>query len=291
MAVERGCWAAPDTLTGAETAAFARRVEELGYSQLWINETFGRDPFALAAHLGAVTSTLRLGVGIANVYNRHAGVMKQGACTVAEQTGGRFTLGLGVSTPVIVTKIRGIPYDKPLSYMRDYLDAMESSRYMSVQPSAPVPTVLAALGPRMLELAAERTDGAHPYNTTPEHTAFARSVMGPDAQLCVEQKVMLTTDASQARATSAAFMKFYTRAPGYRDCWKRLGFSDDDIDGLSDRFVDAMVAWGDVEAVERRLAEHADAGATQVCIQVLHPASGAAAVDYDALAALAPAAG
>ena len=290
MAVERGCWAAPDALTGAETAAFARRVEELGYSQLWINETFGRDPFALAAHLGAVTSTLRLGAGIANVYNRHAGVMKQGACTVAEQTGGRFTLGLGVSTPVIVTKIRGIPYDRPLSYMRSYLDTMESSRYMSVPPSAPVPTVLAALGPRMLELAAERTDGAHPYNTTPEHTAFARSVMGPDAQLCVEQKVMLTTDASQARATSAAFMKFYTRAPGYRDCWKRLGFTDDDIDGPSDRFVDAMVAWGDVDAVERRLAEHADAGATQVCIQVLHPASGAAAVDYDALAALAPAA-
>ena len=290
MAVERGCWAAPDALTGAEIADFARRVEELGYSQLWINETFGRDPFALAAHLGAVTSTLRLGAGIANVYNRHAGVMRQGACTVAEQTGGRFTLGLGVSTPVIVTRVRGIPYGQPLSYMRDYLDAMEASRYTSVQPPAPVPTVLAALGPRMLELAAERTDGAHPYNTTPEHTAFARSVMGPDAQLCVEQKVMLTTDASQARATSAAFMKFYTRAPGYRNCWKRLGFTDDDIDGLSDRFVDAMVAWGDVDAVERRLAEHADAGATQVCIQVLHPASGAGAVDYDALAALAPAA-
>ena len=288
MAVERGCWAAPDALSGAEAASFAQRVEELGYSQLWINETFGRDPFALAAHLGAGTSTLRLGAGIANVYNRHAGVMKQGAHTVAEQTGGRFTLGLGVSTPVIVTKIRGIPYGRPLSFMRSYLDAMDASRYMSVPPPEPVPIVLAALGPRMLELAAERTDGAHPYNTTPEHTAFARSVMGPDAQLCVEQKVMLTTDADRARATGADFMKFYTRAPGYRACWKRLGFDDDDIDGLSDRFVDAMVAWGDVDAIESRLAEHADAGATQVCIQVLHPSAGAAAVDYDALAALAP---
>ena len=288
MAVERGCWASPDALSGAETASFARRVEELGYAQLWINETFGRDPFALAAHLGAVTSTLRLGAGIANVYNRHAGVMKQGACTVAEQTGGRFTLGLGVSTPVIVTRMRGIPFDKPLSYMRSYLDAMEASRYTSVPPPAPVPTVLAALGPRMLELAAERTDGAHPYNTTPEHTAFARSVMGPDPQLCVEQKVMLTSDAEQARATGGNVMKFYTRAPGYRDCWKRLGFDDEDIDGLSDRFIDAMVAWGDADAIERRLAEHADAGATQVCIQVLHPSAGMGAFDYDALAALAP---
>ena len=214
--------------------------------------------------------------------------MKQGAYTVAEQTGGRFTLGLGVSSPVIVSKIRGIPYDKPLSFMRSYLDAMDEARYTSVPPPEAVPVVLAALGPRMLELAAERTAGAHPYNTTPEHTAFARSVMGPDAQLCVEQKVMLTSDAEQARATGGKVMKFYTRAPGYRNCWKSLGFDDDDIDGLSDRFVDAMVAWGDVDAIERRLAEHADAGATQVCIQVLHPSAGAAAVDYDALAALAP---
>ena len=286
--VERGCWTAPEALSGADAAAFARRVEELGYCRLWVGETFGRDPFALTAHLGAVTSTIGLATGIANVYNRHPGVMKQGAYTVAEQTGGRFTLGLGVSSPVIVHKIRGIPYDKPLSYMRSYLDAMEEARYTSAQPAEPVPVVLAALGPRMLELAAERTGGAHPYNTTPEHTAFARSVMGPDPQLCVEQKVMLTTDATKARATGASVMRFYTRAPGYRDCWKRLGFDDDDIDGLSDRFVDAMVAWGDVEAIERRLAEHADAGATQVCIQVLHPSAGAGAIDNDALAALAP---
>ena len=288
MVVERGCWTAPEALSGADAASFAKRVEGLGYSQLWVGETFGRDPFALAAHLGAVTSTLGLATGIANVYNRHAGVMKQGAYTVAEQTGGRFTLGIGVSSPVIVSKMRGIPYGRPLAYMRSYLEAMEASRYTSVMPPEPVPVVLAALGPRMLELAAERTDGAHPYNTTPEHTAFARSVMGPDAQLCVEQKVMLTTDAKQARATGAQVMRFYTRAPGYRDCWKRLGFDDDDIDGLSDRFVDAMVAWGDADAIERRLAEHADAGATQVCVQVLHPSYGVGAVDYEALAALAP---
>ncbi len=288
MGVERGCWAAPETLGAAEAAALAARVERLGYSQLWLGETFGRDPFALAAHLGAATSTLRLATGIANVYNRHPGSMKQGAHTVAEQTGGRFTLGLGVSSPVIVSKVRGIPYDKPLSFMRGYLDDMEASPYTAVPPPEPPPLVLAALGPRMLELAAERTAGAHPYNTTPEHTAFARSVMGADALLCVEQKVMLTEDAEQARATGGKVMKFYTRAPGYRACWKRLGFDDDDIDGPSDRFVDAMVAWGDVDAIERRLAEHADAGATQVCIQALHPTEGVRAVDCEALAALAP---
>ncbi len=288
MPTERACWAAPEMLSATDAASFARKLEELGYAQLWMGETFGRDPFALSAHLGAVTSTLCLASGIANIYNRHPGVMKQGAYTVAEQTGGRFTLGLGVSSPVIVNKIRGLGYDKPLSFLRSYLDAMDEARYISVPPPEPLPVILAALGPRMLELAATRCDGAHPYNTTPEHTSFARSLMGPEPQLCVEQKVMLTSDAQQARTVGAEVMKFYIRAPGYRACWKRLGFNDGDIDGLSDRFVDAMVAWGDVDTIERRLAEHSDAGASQVCIQVLHPSHGLAAIDYEALAALAP---
>jgi probable F420-dependent oxidoreductase len=197
-------------------------------------------------------------------------------------------LGLGVSSPVIVNKIRGIAYEKPLSFLRTYLDAMEESRYTSVPPAEPVPVYLAALGPKMLELAAERADGAHPYNTTPEHTAFAREVMGPDAGLCVEQKVMLTTDAAQARATGAGVLKFYARAPGYRNAWVRMGFTEEDIDGMSDRFVDALVAWGDVDRIEARLAEHAEAGATHVCIQPLHPEHGVAAVDDHVLAALAP---
>ena len=290
MTADRGVWAAPEALNAVELVEFAQTVERLGYSQLWLGETFGRDPFAQAAHLGAVTSTLGLASGIANVYNRHPGVMKQGAYTVAEQTGGRFTLGLGVSSPVIVNRVRGIPYDKPLSFMRSVLDVMDRARYTAVPPPEPPPVVLAALGPRMLKLAAERTAGAHPYNVTPEHTAFARSVMGPDAQLNVEQKVMLTADAAQARAVGAKVMKFYIRAPGYRLCWQRLGFSDDEIDGLAPRFVDAMVAWGDIDAIERRLTEHVDAGASHVCIQVLHPETGVAAMDYDALAALAPAA-
>ena len=288
---DRGVWNAPEGLTGGELLAFARRVEELGYSTLWLGETFGRDPFAQLAAIGAATDTLTLATGIANIYNRHPGVMLQGANTVAEQTGGRMILGLGVSSPAIVSRVRGIDYDKPLSFLRTYLDAMSEALYTSVPPPEPVPVVLAALGPKMLELAAERTAGAHPYNTTPEHTAMAREVMGPDAGLYVEQKVMLTDDASLARETGAKVLKFYSRAPGYVNAWLKMGFTQEDIDGLSDKLVDAIVAWGDVEAIEARLTEHAEAGATHICIHPLHPESGQGAVDDTVLSALAPGVG
>ena len=278
-----GAWFAPEALSGKDTEALALRLEELGYGAMWLAETFGRDPFALAGFLGRATERLVLATGIANIYHRHAGVMKQAANTVAEATGGRFVLGLGVSSPQIVERGRGIAYSKPLSAMREYLDTMEEARYLSVPPPSPVPVVLAALGPKMLELAATRTDGAHTYNVTPEHTASARALMGPDAALCVEQKVILSTDASQARETAGRVLKFYQRAPGYRQNWKRLGFTDDDIDQLSERFLDAMVAWGDEDAVRGRVDAHFDAGATHVCIQPLHPESGIGAVDDRAL--------
>src|SRR2546423_71303 len=195
--------------------------------------------------------------------------MKQGANTVAEATGGRFVLGLGVSSPQIVERGRGVPYSKPLTTMREDLDTLEGARYLSVPPPHEVPVVLAALGPKMLALAAERTAGAHTYNVTPEHTATARQIMGPDAALCVEQKVILSTDAAQARATAGRVLKFYQRAPGYRQNWNRLGFSDEDIDQLSDRFLDAMVAWGDENAIRGRVDAHFEAGANHP--RILHP--------------------
>ncbi len=285
---DRGVWLAPEGLDATQIRALGPRLETLGYSRLWVGETFGRDPFALLAAIGASTDTLGLATGIANIYNRHPGVMLQGANTVAEQTGGRMMLGLGVSSPAIVNKVRGIEYDKPLSFLRTYLDRMDEALYTSVPPAAPVPRVLAALGPKMLELAASRTAGAHPYNTTPEHTAMAREVMGPDAGLFVEQKVMLTDDADLARATGAKVLKFYSRAPGYRNAWLRMGFSDDDISGLSEKLVDGLIAWGDTDKIEGRLQEHADAGATHVCIHPLHPEHGQGALDDAVLAALAP---
>ncbi len=285
---DRGVWFAPDGLTGEQLVTFGQRTEALGYSKLWVGETFGRDPFAQLALIGAATSTLGLATGIANIYHRHPGVMLMGANTVAEATGGRMTLGMGVSSPAIVNKVRGVEYDKPLSFLRTYLEAMEGSMYTSVAPAEPVPVVLAALGPKMLELAAEKTAGAHPYNTTPEHTAMAREVMGPDAELCVEQKVILTEDPEVARATGAKVLKFYSRAPGYANAWKRMGFTDDDISTQSNRLVDAVVAWGTVDQIEARLQEHADAGASHVCIHPLHPEDGQGRPDDDALAALAP---
>lgn len=286
MTIDLGVWFSPEASPATDGAAFAKKVEELGYSRLWVGETFGRDPFAQLAFLGQHTSTLTLATGIANIYNRHPGVMLQGANTVAEQTGGRMVLGLGVSSPVIVQKIRGIEYGKPLTFLRTYLDTMEATRYTSVPPAEPVPVVLAALGPKMLELAATRSAGAHPYNVTPEHTAYAREIMGPDAGLYVEQKVMLETDPVKARATAAKVMAFYSRAPGYRAAWHRLGFTDDDIDGSSDRWIDAMVAWGDVDTIKERITEHAEAGADHVCVQPLHPEHGIGAPDIDCLTAL-----
>jgi probable F420-dependent oxidoreductase len=281
-----GVWMAPEAVPARDAAALALHLEELGYSALWVAETFGRDPFAFTAALGAATSRLVLATGIANIYNRHAGVMKQAANTVAEQTGGRFVLGLGVSSPQIVAKARGLDYTQPLTRMRGYLDEMQQAHYLAVPPPADVPIVLAALGPKMLALASERTRGAHTYNVTPEHTAVARNTLGADAWLCVEQKVLLSTDAAQARATGARVLKFYQRAPGYRNNWNRLGFTDDDIDQMSDRFVDAIVAWGDEDAIRARLDAHFAAGATHVCIQPLHPEHGITAIDERVLTAL-----
>lgn len=280
-----GIWCGPEAIPVAEVKAMATRIDELGYSMLWVNEVFGRDPFALCAALGEVTSELVLATGIANIYNRHPGSMKQGANTVAELTGGRFILGLGVSSPQLVERARGTPYDKPLSHLRSYLDQYDASRYFSVEPADPVPVVLAALGPRMLELASHH-GGALTYNVTPDHTAQARNLVG-DAKLFVEQKVLLGTDADQARATGAQVLSFYRKAPGYRNMWGSLGFTDDDIDGMSPRFVDALVAWGDEETIRARIAEHIAAGADHVCIQVLHPEHGQAAVDDHALTLLA----
>ena len=268
-----GIWTA--ALEGQPAAAAqdaARTVEQLGYSALWLNETTGRDPFVLSSLLLAATETLTVATGIANVYARDA--MTTAACqkTLAEAFPGRFLLGLGVSSPALVEKVRGHSYDKPLSYMRDYLAAMDSARYTSVPPSVEPKRVLAALGPKMLELSATAADGAHPYLTTPEHTKEARRIIGADTFLAPEQMVVLDTDAGTARAIGRAFVSFYLRAPGYLANLRRMGFDDSDFGdpkNASDRLVDAIVAWGDLDTVTARVREHLDAGADHVCVQVL----------------------
>jgi probable F420-dependent oxidoreductase len=284
----RGVWAPTEAMTAEEAGAFASTLEGLGYGALWLPETFGRDPFVHIAHLADQARSLTFATGIANIHHRHPGAMVQAANTLAEQTGGRFVLGLGVSHQPMVEGLRGLAYAKPLATMRAYLDAMDAAPYMATPPGVPAPRLLAALGPKMLELAASHADGAHPYWTTPEHTALARAALGPDKLLCVEQKVVLSTDAGVARQTAIGALAVYVDLPNYRNSWLRLGFSEDEIEARAPRFLDAVVAWGDVAAIEDRLQQHLDAGADHVCIQALTPGH-PFRPDEGALQALAPA--
>ena len=199
-----GLWYFTETMTAPQAADFAQRVEALGYGALWIPETFGRDPMAHAAWLLANTDRLVVATGIANIHHRHPGAMRQAQLTLAEQSGNRFILGMGVSHAPIVEGVRKITYEKPVATMRAYLEAMAASPYMAIEPTEAPPTLLAALGPKMLDLAGTVADGAHPYWTTPEHTATARKILGPDPWLCVEQKIVMTTDADAARASARA---------------------------------------------------------------------------------------
>ncbi len=284
-----GVWSWLDSLAAPDAAAFARQLEAWGYSALWIPEAVGRDPFSFIAYLGANTEKLVLATGIANIYARDAMTLKAIHKTLAELIPERFVLGLGVSHEHLVSRVRGHEYGKPLTTMRNHLDAMESALYMGAEPKEDAPIVLAALRDRMLTLAAERTRGAHPYFVPPEHTAHAREVMGPDAWLCPEQMVLLETDATKARQVARANMQVYVGLPNYQNNLRRLGYGDADFaDGGSDRLVDAIVAWGDEQAIARRVKAHHDAGATHVCIQPFRP-DGRPGPDLRILEALAPA--
>lgn len=265
-----GVWAGTDGLSAAQTAEFARRVEAWGYGALWISEAVGREAFSSAAWLLANTSELIIASGIANIYARDAfsaAAAQKGLC---EQSAGRFLLGLGVSHVPLVEGVRKHAYGKPLTTMRAYLQAMAEAPYQSVPPTSKPRTVLAALGPKMLELSAELADGAHPYNVTPEHTRRARALVGADKLLCVEQAAILATNPAQARATARRFLAIYLGLPNYVDNWRRLGFSDADFaGGGSDRLVDALIVWGDEMAIRARIDEHWQAGADHVCVQAI----------------------
>ena len=267
-----GVWYFTDGKPAAEAAAFAKQVEAMGYSALWIPETVGRHPFAHAAWLLANTEKLVIGTGIASIYNRDAGASMSGARTLAEQSGGRFIMGLGVSHQPLVEGVRGHNYGKPYSTMKAYLERLKAAPYQAVPPAEEPPVVIAALGPKMLELAGTAVSGAHPYFTTPEHTKTAREIMGPDALLCVEQKIVLETDADKARQLARQVAQIYTGLPNYRNNWMRLGFSESDFEnGGSDAFIDATFAWGDIDAIKERVQAHLDAGASHVCVQPVNP--------------------
>jgi probable F420-dependent oxidoreductase len=286
-----GVWVFTDSLSAEEAAALAGRIERWGYSTFWIPEAFGRNPFPFAAWILARTEKLVVATGIANIYARDALAMRAAQLTLAEQSNGRFLLGLGVSHERMVQEVRGHSYDpRPVSRMRAYLEEMARVEYHAPAPAQPPPTVLAALGPKMLELASRMADGAHPYNVTPDHTAQARKILGPGKWLCTEQKVLLERDPANARLIARQAIGFYLTAPNYANNLRRLGFDDADLAyNGSDRLVDALVAWGGIDAIRARIQEHWDAGADQVCVQALNPdPARARRIDEEVLEQLAP---
>lgn len=281
-----GVWAALDGLPARDAAQFAKKLEGWGYGALWIPEAVGREVLSSAAWLLANTTRLVIASGIANIYARDALAAASAQKGLNEQSGGRFLLGLGVSHAPLVKDLRQHEYGKPVATMRAYLQAMAAAPYKSIAPPSPPKTVLAALGPKMLELSAELADGAHPYNVTPEHTREARSIIGKGKLLCVEQGVILETDPSQARAIARKFLELYMGLPNYVNNWKRLGFTDSDFaGGGSDKLIDAVIAWGDEKAIRARLDEHHQAGADHVCVQAI---GSTALPDERVLSLLAP---
>jgi probable F420-dependent oxidoreductase len=248
----------------------AAELEELGFGAIWFGEAAGREALTNAGLLLAGTQRIVIATGIANIYARDPVTMASGQKTLCEAYPGRFLLGLGVSHIPLVEELRGHRYDKPVPTMRAYLDRMDQAPYRSVAPPGKPARVLAALGPKMLKLSAERADGAHPYNVNPEHTAEARRTMGQGPLLCPEQAVVLEKDASKAREIARAFLAIYLNLPNYTNNFLRLGFEESDVkDGGSERLIDAIVAWGDLDSIRNRVRAHHAAGADHVCVQVL----------------------
>jgi len=287
-----GVWAGLDGMTAANALAFAQRTEKRGYGALWTPESRGRNVLVNAAWLLAGTSKLVIASGIANIYARDAMAMANAQRGLDEQSANRFLLGIGVSHKPMVSNLRGHTYGRPVATMRAYLEAMRAAPFQAPLPSEPSRSVLAALGPKMLALAAEMTDGAHPYCVTPEHTAAARRILGPGKLLCPELMVLLETDPAKARAAARAALSTYIQLENYTANWRRLGFTDSDLaGGGSNRFIDANVAWGDESAIRKRIQQFWDAGADHVCIQSIDPSGSRTTIDERIFDLLAPAAG
>lgn len=242
----------------------AAELEELGYSALWYRNAPG--VFDLARDLLAATQRMVVATGIASIWT-HPPLQTAAAHHALEQTHpGRFLLGLGVSHPHLVDRDQPGRYGKPIGKMQAYLDALDAAP----EPVPAAQRVLAALGPRMLALARDRSAGAHPYLVPVEHTRRARQILGQGRLLAPELGIVLETDPAHARRIARQHLAGYLHAPNYRNNWLRLGFTPDDFtDGGSDRLVDALVAWGSLDDIRGRLAEHYRAGADHVCIQAL----------------------
>jgi len=266
-----GLWTvALDLQPAPEARRAAAEIEAMGWGAIWIPEAVNREAMSNSMLLLGATEKLVVATGIANLHARTAMTMAAGHKTVTAAHPDRFLLGIGVSHQVAVEGFFGQKYDKPLTTMRTYLDAMDKGLFFAAPPPIEPTRVLAALGPKMLELARDRASGAHPYFVPVDHTPVARGILGAGKLLCPEQAVVLEADPATARGVARAHMATYLGLPNYTNNLKRFGWTDADIaDGGSDALVDAIVAWGSVDDVTKRIAAHHDAGADHVAIQVL----------------------
>ncbi len=259
-----------ERLTAVAAREYVRELEGLGVPALWIPESLGsKEIFAHAGLLLAASQRLVIASGIANIWARDATAMANGHRALTEAYPDRFLLGIGVSHAPTV-KLRGASYEKPVETMRRYVDAMDKAPYTGSAPSEPPGRVLAALGPLMLRLAAERAIGAHPYFVPVEHTTIARKELGVGPLLAVEQAAVLSTDPTVARTTARKHMKRYLSLDNYANNLRRLGWGEADLanDG-SDTLVDAIVVWGDAKKIRARVETHLANGADHVCVQLL----------------------
>lgn len=271
--MEAGLLYTTDRLSADELTGFARDAEGAGIESLWLPEVSGRDPFALAGHLFAHTDDLRIATGIANVYARDPGAMRAGAATLAELSGGRFMLGLGVSNPGI-NAARGNPvWEPPLTRMRGYLEAMDSVEM--TLPKTPYPRYVAAHAKGLMAVARDHADGAHTYLMTEEHTRWARARLGAVPALSPVMFVLVETDANAARGLIRRAIAYYMQLDYYHRAWKALGFAEQDFrEGGSDRLIDAVAAWGSLGDVRARLSAQVEAGASRVIVIPLNAVKG-----------------
>lgn len=285
MSGEIGVIAATETLDARALCAFAARLEALGYESLWLPELFGREPVATAGYLLGRTERLKLATGIANVYVRDAHAMAQTRRTLAELSGGRFIVGLGVSNPGL-NATRGHDWEMPLPKMRAYLHTMSAAVIEGPEPQTPAPLHIAAHGPRLQALGAQRADGVITYLMPPAHTAASRERIGPAAQLSVVSPFLAETDPQTARQKARKALRYYVTLDYYHREWRKLGLGDEDFaDGGSDRLIDTLVGWGDQAALQTRLDAYREAGADRVIVM---PFDAAREDGGDALSLLAP---
>ncbi len=247
-----------------EAAEAAAEFDELGFGALWIPGGIDNAVLGDVDALLSVTKRITVATGILNIWKhdtKHVAVWFKALPTDQQS---RVMLGLGVSHGPLI----GDAWKKPLAATRNFLDGLDQSGMSRDN------ICLAALGPKMLELARDRTTGAHPYLVTPEHTATARDILGPGKLLAPEQGVILESDSAKARDLARQALTHYSQLPNYRNSWLRLGLSQEDVDGVSDRLVDALFAWGGMDKIVERVKAHHDAGADHVCLQVIRGATG-----------------